>query len=99
MSDLTEKEIATTGLSPQENAKDSEDRSKDGKLKGTFRKISHGQNNNLNDLGRDLLEKSLEYDEAQLERDAVKVRRRLDFYVLPMVGLVLFNSSVQTMRS
>jgi hypothetical protein len=41
--------------------------------------------NDLNVLGRDMLQKALEYDEAQLERDAVKVRKKLDFLVLPMV--------------
>jgi hypothetical protein len=41
--------------------------------------------NDPNVLGRDLLEKALEFDEAQLERDGVKVRRKLDFIVLPMM--------------
>jgi hypothetical protein len=41
--------------------------------------------NDLDVLGRDMLQKALEYDEAQLERDAVKVRKKLDFLVLPMV--------------
>lgn len=39
----------------------------------------------LNDLGKEYFEKSLQYDEAQLERDAIKVRRKLDFIVLPMM--------------
>lgn len=37
------------------------------------------------DIGYDLFQESHQYDEAQLERDAVKVRRKLDFMVLPMV--------------
>ena len=41
--------------------------------------------NDPNELGRDLLTKALEFDEAQLERDAIKVRRKLDFMVLPMM--------------
>ncbi|KAK5452970.1 hypothetical protein LTS15_007119 [Exophiala xenobiotica] len=41
--------------------------------------------NDLDVLGRDMLQKALEYDEAQLERDAVKVRKKLDFLVLPMM--------------
>lgn len=41
--------------------------------------------NDLNVLGRDILRKALEHDEAQLERDSIKVRRKLDFIVLPMV--------------
>jgi hypothetical protein len=46
---------------------------------------------NLNDpnvLGRELLEKALQFDEAQLERDGIKVRRKLDFMVIPMVVLL-----------
>jgi hypothetical protein len=38
------------------------------------------------DIGRELYEKSLEYDTAQLERDAKKVKRKLDFIVLPIVS-------------
>lgn len=41
--------------------------------------------NDPNVLGKDLLKRALEFDEAQLERDAVKVRKKLDFMVLPMV--------------
>lgn len=37
------------------------------------------------DIGFDLFPKSLQYDTAQLEIDAVKVRRKLDFIVLPMM--------------
>ena len=37
------------------------------------------------DLGRALYEKSLQYDEAQLQRDSIKVRRKLDWMVLPMM--------------
>ncbi|KAL4906381.1 hypothetical protein BDW74DRAFT_190114 [Aspergillus multicolor] len=39
----------------------------------------------LNEVGRDYFQRALQYDEAQLERDAVKVRRKLDFYVLPLM--------------
>ncbi|KAK4946608.1 hypothetical protein LTR10_014460 [Elasticomyces elasticus] len=41
--------------------------------------------NDPNELGRDLLTKALEFDEAQLERDSIKVRKKLDFIVLPMM--------------
>ncbi|KAM0809056.1 hypothetical protein AB5N19_09399 [Seiridium cardinale] len=41
--------------------------------------------NDLNELGKHMLEQSLQYDQAQLEADAVKVRRKLDFLVLPMM--------------
>lgn len=41
--------------------------------------------NDPNVLGKELLQKALEFDEAQLERDAIKVRRKLDFIVVPMV--------------
>ena len=50
--------------------------------------------NDLNELGKDMLRQSLQYDEAQLEADAIKVRQKLDFMVLPMVrsaGLVPHN--------
>ncbi len=43
--------------------------------------------NDPNVLGKELLQKALEFDEAQLERDAIKVRRKLDFIVVPMVCL------------
>lgn len=36
-------------------------------------------------LGQEMLQRSLQYDRAQLEADSVKVRRKLDFIVLPMV--------------
>ena len=49
--------------------------------------------NDLNVLGKDMLQKALEYDEAQLERDAVKVRKKLDFLVLPMVHISHFTPS------
>jgi hypothetical protein len=41
--------------------------------------------NDLNELGKEMLQQSLQYDQAQLEVDAIKVRRKLDFLVLPMV--------------
>ena len=44
-----------------------------------------GQKTDLNELGKAYFQQSLQYDEAQLARDAVKVRRKLDFYVLPLV--------------
>ncbi|OJJ50264.1 hypothetical protein ASPZODRAFT_149629 [Penicilliopsis zonata CBS 506.65] len=37
------------------------------------------------DIAQELFEKSLQYDPAELQRDAVKVRRKLDFIVLPMM--------------
>jgi hypothetical protein len=44
-----------------------------------------GQKVDLNELGKEYYQQSLQYDEAQLQRDSVKVRRKLDFLVLPMV--------------
>lgn len=46
-------------------------------------------------IGLELFKESLQYDTAQLERDAVKVRRKLDFIVLPMVksSLISFPSA------
>jgi hypothetical protein len=43
------------------------------------------QTNDPNILGKELLQKALEIDEEQLERDGVKVRRKLDWIVIPMV--------------
>lgn len=44
------------------------------------------------DVARRYFELSLQYDQAQLEKDAVKVRRKLDFMVLPMVTHLYPNS-------
>lgn len=41
--------------------------------------------NDPNQLGKDMLQQSLQYDRAQLEADAIKVRWKLDLLVLPMV--------------
>lgn len=45
------------------------------------------------DIGYDLFEQSHQYDTAQLEIDAIKVLRKLDFMVLPMV---CFNMNLIT---
>ncbi|KAH8893595.1 MFS transporter [Thozetella sp. PMI_491] len=52
--------------------------------KNVFYRLTHHKND-LDELGRDMLQQSLQYDTAQLERDAVKVRRKLDFIILPMM--------------
>lgn len=39
------------------------------------------------DIGFDLFQQSHQYDPTQLERDAIKVRKKLDFIVLPMVRM------------
>jgi hypothetical protein len=52
-----------------------------------------GHTNDLNVLGKELLEKALEFDEAQLSRDALKVRRKLDFIVIPMVCFPLVTDT------
>ncbi|KIX03614.1 uncharacterized protein Z518_07167 [Rhinocladiella mackenziei CBS 650.93] len=44
-----------------------------------------GRINDPNVLGKELLEKALQVDEAQLEQDAIKVRRKLDWMVIPMM--------------
>lgn len=49
-----------------------------------FQRLIH-RRNDLNELGKGMLEQSLQYDRAQLEVDAVKVRWKLDLMVLPMV--------------
>ncbi|KAI2784288.1 MFS general substrate transporter [Daldinia loculata] len=41
--------------------------------------------NDPNQLGKDMLQQSLQYDRAQLEADAIKVRWKLDLLVLPMM--------------
>ena len=45
-----------------------------------------GNRIDLNELGREYFQRSLQYDEEQLKRDSVKVRRKLDFIVLPIVS-------------
>lgn len=54
--------------------------------KGGFRSRFVGQRVDLNELGKSYYQQSLQYDEEQLKRDAVKVRRKLDFIVLPLVS-------------
>ncbi|KAF2167326.1 hypothetical protein M409DRAFT_53930 [Zasmidium cellare ATCC 36951] len=54
------------------------------KVKGMIQRLK-GPKIDPDELGRQLFEESQQYDEAQLERDAVKVRRKLDFLLLPMV--------------
>ncbi|KAI6088691.1 MFS general substrate transporter [Hypoxylon rubiginosum] len=49
-----------------------------------FQRLIH-RRNDLNELGKGMLEQSLQYDRAQLEADAVKVRWKLDLMVLPMM--------------
>ncbi|KAI2621964.1 MFS general substrate transporter [Hypomontagnella submonticulosa] len=49
-----------------------------------FQRLVH-RKNDLNELGRDMLQQSLQYDRAQLEADAIKVRWKLDLIVLPMM--------------
>ena len=51
----------------------------------SFLGFVQGRSNDPNTLGKELLQKALEYDEAQLELDAIKVRRKLDWMVIPMV--------------
>ena len=53
--------------------------------KAPFLARFQNRTNDPNVLGKELLQKALEFDEAQLERDAIKVRRKLDFIVVPMV--------------
>ncbi|THC94685.1 hypothetical protein EYZ11_005830 [Aspergillus tanneri] len=51
--------------------------------KSFFRRLS--PQNGPNKLAQDMLQQSLHFDQAQLEADSVKVRRKLDFLVLPMM--------------
>lgn len=44
-----------------------------------------GQRVDLNELGKEYYQKALQFDEAQLQRDSIKVRRKLDFIVLPIM--------------
>lgn len=50
-----------------------------------------GKNGDQLDIGFGLFQQSHQYNTAQLERDAVKVRRKLDFIVLPMVCNLCIN--------
>lgn len=49
-----------------------------------FQRLLH-QRNDLDALGKEMVQQALQYDRAQLEADAVKVRWKLDLFVLPMV--------------
>lgn len=49
--------------------------------------------NDPNVLGKELLEKALEFDEARLEQDSVKVRRKLDLIVLPMERMAVMMAA------
>jgi hypothetical protein len=51
----------------------------------TFVERLRGEIRDPNAVGKALLQRALEFDEAQLERDAVRVRRKLDLIVIPMV--------------
>lgn len=51
-----------------------------------------GRKTNLNELGKEYFQQALQYDQAQLERDSIKVRRKLDFIVLPMVSCIVHMS-------
>ncbi|KNG89671.1 hypothetical protein ANOM_002334 [Aspergillus nomiae NRRL 13137] len=45
-----------------------------------------------NELGQEMLQRSLQFDRAQLEEDSVRVRRKLDFLVLPMMMITYMLS-------
>ncbi|KAI5866278.1 MFS general substrate transporter [Durotheca rogersii] len=59
--------------------------------KGLFRRMI-SRRNDLNELGKDMLQQSQQYDKAQLEADAIKVRRKLDSIVLPMMMITYMLS-------
>ena len=61
--------------------------------KGGFLSRLKGQRIDLDELGKQYYQQSLQYDEEQLKRDAIKVRRKLDFLVLPLVSAGLPSSS------
>jgi hypothetical protein len=82
MSKMKEVDTAVTSASDHEN--------------GTSRPVGFisrlkGQKIDLNELGKAYFQQSLQYDEHQLERDSIKVRRKLDFYVLPLVRSYIFS--------
>ncbi|CAK7271777.1 hypothetical protein SEPCBS119000_004777 [Sporothrix epigloea] len=54
--------------------------------KGSFLSRLKGQRIDLDELGKQYYQQSLQYDEEQLKRDAIKVRRKLDFLVLPLMA-------------
>lgn len=59
--------------------------------KGGFLHRLKGQRLDLNELGKEYFQQSQQYDEEQLKRDSVKVRRKLDFIVLPMVSKLILG--------
>lgn len=84
--DKTEKALWSSGAEPTSPASDVAIGQTEelGRLKGLIQRLK-GTDHDPDELGRQLFEESQHYDEVQLERDAVKVRRKLDFLLLPMV--------------
>ncbi|CAI6093136.1 unnamed protein product [Clonostachys chloroleuca] len=83
MSKIKEVDAPVTSASDHEN--------------GTSRSVGlisrlKGQRMDLNELGKAYFQQSLQYEEHQLERDSVKVRRKLDFYVLPLMMMTYMLS-------
>lgn len=55
------------------------------KKRNKFLNAVKGHARDPNEYGKQLFEQALEYDEAQLERDALKVKRKIDFMILPLM--------------
>lgn len=64
---------------------------------GRFR--LEGRTNDPNVLGKEFLQRALEFDEAQLEADSIKVRRKLDWMVIPMVGFIFLSGAQYHLQS
>lgn len=76
---------AWTNVDPHSPASDAAGQIEDQRKTGGLLQRLKGTKVDPDELGRRLFEESQQFDEAQLERDAVKVRRKLDFLLLPMV--------------
>lgn len=83
MADM-EKHTAQSAPSPH-SSDDAVGTSKDNGLFGRIFDAVKGQQQDPDAIGRHLFEQSAQYPEAQLERDAIRVRRKLDFLILPMM--------------
>ena len=79
--------VKDTGSPPHDNPVGGSQDVERGMQTGIIQRL-RANRNDPNEIGRDLFEQSQQYDEAQLERDALRVRRKIDLLVLPMCILL-----------
>ncbi|KAK3681208.1 hypothetical protein LTR37_020940 [Vermiconidia calcicola] len=69
--------VKDTGSPPHDNPVGGSQDVERGMQTGIIQRL-RANRNDPNEIGRDLFEQSQQYDEAQLERDALRVRRKID---------------------